>query len=325
MKRVGKMPRLIVSVGLLSWLAWRTDWARIGDALGHLRYEWWLLAVAVYFGAQLVSARRWQMLAKPMGFHAPFRRFAGLYFIGMYFNLFLPTSVGGDVVRAWSLDDNSQRRMSAFLSVFADRLNGLLVLLMVACVGVLVCPVPLPPWVPIGIWCVALCTAVGVATVSVGSGILARSESLRRVADAVRHYWLHPRVLVVTACLSVIVQLANVLLVWLIGRALGLDVPFTYCAVFVPLVTLLTMLPLSLNGMGIREGGTVLFLSAAGVDEGAALCLSVLWFFAMTTVSLCGGVAYFFGGISRRDVDANHETLRRDSDQGRDRESAAAA
>src|SRR5262249_10853118 len=129
----GKL-RLVISAGLLSWLAWRIDWDRIHQAFGHLRMELGLAAVGVYLLAQIISGFRWQLLARPLGFHEPLRQFTGFYFIGMYFNLLLPTSVGGDVVRAWCLDGKTGRRLPAVLSVLVDRISGLMILLLVACV-----------------------------------------------------------------------------------------------------------------------------------------------------------------------------------------------
>ena len=91
-------------------MSWRTDWAQVADAFARLRPGPWLAAAAVYTAAQVVSAWRWQLLARPLGFDRPLRNFAGFYFIGMFFNLVLPTSVGGDAVRAWYLDGRPSRR-----------------------------------------------------------------------------------------------------------------------------------------------------------------------------------------------------------------------
>jgi hypothetical protein len=119
--------------------------------------------------------------------------------------------------------------------------------------------------------------------------------------------------------------LANVVVVWFVGEALGLSVPFAYYAVFVPLVTLLTLAPISLNGMGIREAGAVLFLAPFGIDEGSALCLSVLWFFVLTAVSLSGGGVYLWGLVVRNEVLTDHDAVGSHSHQGRERQPAAAA
>src|SRR5207244_2735510 len=96
-----KWIKFLVSGALLALLAWRTDWARLSAAFAGLRLNFWLAAVGLYVLTQVVSAVRWQMLSRPLGFEQPLSHYVGFYFIGMFFNLFLPTSVGGDVVRAW--------------------------------------------------------------------------------------------------------------------------------------------------------------------------------------------------------------------------------
>ena len=116
--------RWAVSLGALTWLATRVDWPHLAATVQGVEWGWWLAAFAVFLATQLTSGLRWQWLARPLGFTQSLGRFTQLYFVGMFFNLFLPTSVGGDVVRAWYLDGGSGRRLGAFLSVFVDRLSG---------------------------------------------------------------------------------------------------------------------------------------------------------------------------------------------------------
>jgi glycosyltransferase 2 family protein len=95
------------------------------------------------------------------------------------------------------------------------------------------------------------------------------------------------------------------LIMWCLGIGLELNVPIAYYCVLVPMVSLLMLLPVSVNGMGVREGGTVLFLMPLGVDESAALTLAFLWFTTSVAVSLMGGVVYLFGAypeISPKDA-----------------------
>jgi uncharacterized protein (TIRG00374 family) len=146
-----QLVRVLVSVSLLGLLAWRADWSQIADAFTRLRTELWLAAVALYGLAQVCSAFRWRQLAEPLGFRCSARQYVGYYFISMFFNLFLPTAVGGDVVRALYLNNGSGRRLLAFLAVLMDRLSGLLVLLVIAAVATVVSPVPLSRWVTAGV------------------------------------------------------------------------------------------------------------------------------------------------------------------------------
>ena len=238
-----------------------------------------------------------------------------------------------DVVRAWLLDGKTGRRLNAFLSVLVDRISGLMILLMVACIGVAVYPRPLPALVIGSVWGMATGAIVGLVLLPGLTRWLGdtRFERLRQLSEGMQFYLGHPRLMLGTAALSVVVQLANVALVWFLGLAIGVPVPAVYYLILVPLVSLLTLLPVSLNGMGIREWTTALFLAQLGVGESAALCLALLWFLVLTVVSLTGGLVYLFAGqwanvrFPRTEGQLDHGSIGGDSHQGRTRQSKAAA
>jgi glycosyltransferase 2 family protein len=297
---VTKIIRIAVSVALVGWVAWNTNWAEVGAAFARLRLDLWLAAVGLLGVTQLVSAVRWQVITRALGFGRPLRQLTGIYFIGMYFNLLLPTSVGGDVVRAWYLDGGSGRRLAAFATVFLDRLSGLLVLLGMACVALALSPLDnLPPWVSLFVWGTTGAALVGLAVlpVFVGRGRqgASRRERLGTALAAIRS----PRVLLSTTLMSLWVQAANVVVVWLLGLSIGAPVPGAYYWIMVPMVSLLTMLPVSVNGIGVRDKGTALFLAPLGVREGTALTLAFLWLLVYTVTSLTGGFVYLFGHFPR--------------------------
>src|SRR5262245_56231685 len=122
---MSKQLRIWGSVFLLGLLAWRLEHDQLLQAFSGLNLRYWLLGGAVYIVAQVVSSLRWQLLSAPLGFVAPWWSYLSFYFIGMFFNLLLPTSVGGDVVRALYLSAGQPRRSQAVLSVLADRGTGL--------------------------------------------------------------------------------------------------------------------------------------------------------------------------------------------------------
>ncbi|HXG12936.1 MAG TPA: lysylphosphatidylglycerol synthase transmembrane domain-containing protein [Gemmataceae bacterium] len=318
------MIRLAAGLALLAWLAWQTDWGPAAEAVRRLRWEVGLAALALYGLTQVLSSWRWQMLARPLGFNPPLRHLVGFYFIGMFFNLVLPTSVGGDVVRAWYLDGGSGRRSAALLSVLLDRASGLMLLLLLACGAVLVSPLDLPLWLVGAVWSMAAAMVLGLAALPLLARyrlLSARHEELGARLQRCLPLLLRPGPLL----LSGLVQAANVVLVWMIGRALGLAVADSYYWVLVPVVTLLTLLPISLNGMGIREGGTVLLLGLQGVPAGPALTLALLWFAVFTVAGLAGAPVYLFGSFPRFQVQADDQPLGDRSDQGRAGQPRAAA
>jgi uncharacterized protein (TIRG00374 family) len=324
---------------LLGVLAWRTDWGQVRAAFATLRLDLWLLAAAVYAATQAVSSVRWQLLARPLGFREPFRRYLSYYYIGMFFNLVLPTSVGGDVVRAWYLNAGSGRRANAFVSVIADRVSGVLVLLLLALVALPLRPPGLPWWLAwmvggmaggtllalmflliIGHWAGAQHSVLGSA--NTWRSRLCKPQSV--ICNLQSAIFPSRRVFLLATGLSLVVQLANVLVVWLIGQALHLFVPGSYYLILVPTVTLLTLLPISLNGMGVREGGTVVMLAPLGVDSGAAITLALLWFAAFVLPSIGGVFPYLWGNVRFKE-ESDDQSLGGDPDQGRAGKSRPAA
>jgi uncharacterized membrane protein YbhN (UPF0104 family) len=278
----------------------------------------------LYLATQVVSGYRWQLLARPLGFEGSVWKFTSLYFVGMFFNLFLPTSVGGDVARAWYLSNQPGRRMDAMLSVLVDRASGLMVLILIACTAVVFAPIALPTWTTWCVWATAAGAFCAVAVLPILAKGMARFERLQPLIESSWAFLGCPGLLIGTSLLSVLVQGANVVLVWLLGRALHAPVPGSYYWVLVPMVSLITLLPISLNGMGIREGSTVLFLAPWGVSEGTAVSLAILWFSVYTAVSI-GGACIYLAGWYPRPEEESDGSVSRDSDQGRMRQSKAAA
>jgi uncharacterized membrane protein YbhN (UPF0104 family) len=334
---VSKLLRVVVSVVLLACVAWKTNWSNLAAAFASLRLELWLAAVATFGLAQVTSAWRWRLLARALGFAHGLKQLIGFYFIGTYFNLLLPTSVGGDVVRVYYLDAGSRRRLPAFLSVFLDRLSGLLVLLGLACLGVLLSPVHLVPWVVWSVWGITAGALIGMVTLPLLAGWFKlgqrRVEQIRAALRLLRD----PRLFVQTTLLSAVVQSLNVVLVWLVGLAVDAQVPASFYWIMVPMVSLLTMLPISVNGMGVREMSTALLLAPLGVSQDLALSLAVLWFAANAAVSLVGGIVYYVGRFLQTvpdglgnpsdsaEVQEDHGSIDHHPNQGRTRQPRQAA
>jgi hypothetical protein len=99
-----------------------------------------------------------------------------------------------------------------------------------------------------------------------------------------------------------------VVLVWLIAVALGADVPFAFCWILMPVVALLTLLPVSVNGMGVREGATVILLAPLHIGSGTAISLAFLWFAAQSSAGLGGVGFYLFGRYPRFTKDSEQES-----------------
>jgi uncharacterized membrane protein YbhN (UPF0104 family) len=324
-------------------LAWRLDWQQVGSAFAALDFRLWLAALGVFLLAQIASSIRWRMLARVLGLEGGQGRFLGYYFIGMFFNLVLPTSVGGDVVRAWYLANQPGnpamgRRTAAFLSVLADRANGLAVLIAVACLGVVCHTLPLPRWVTAvvaGLGAMAAMCLAALPALPLLASRLPRRSGLRQLVGGATLFLGHPGALIAATLLSLVVQAANVVLAWLLGLGLGLDVPLPYYCILTSMVAVLTLLPLSVNGMGLREWATALLMEPVGVGAAQAVTLSLSTFAVQAAASLAGCLVYLFGRFPRfpavtaaptaLEERLDEYSFCRNPDQGRARQPSAAA
>jgi uncharacterized membrane protein YbhN (UPF0104 family) len=123
-----------------------------------------------------------------------------------------------------------------------------------------------------------------------------------KLAERSLIYLQRPLLLMETTVLSLFIQAGNIVLVWLVGQAIQAPVPAYYYWIMVPMVTLLTLAPISLNGMGIREGATILFLTPLGISHATALSLAILWFAVFAAASLLGGVLYLINGMPKPEI-----------------------
>ena len=279
-------------------------WARLQTA----RLEWVALGALVYAGGQWLSAWRWWLLLRPVSLDVPYLRMVAFYFIGMFFNIFLPTIVGGDAVKAILLARETGAPARSTMSVFMERNVGLLALLTIATAAAFVAP-------PVDVrgFNLLQLTLIVFAAFIVANVVLAnrpayklvdylvaltplarirsRAASLYEALVPYRDARWRGLIAAATAQ-SFLFQAVVILVVFLNANALGLSVPLAALAVFVPLISLAGMLPVSVNGLGLREALYLLLFGRIGVPADAAVSMALLYFAVTMAASLPGGIVY---------------------------------
>ncbi len=296
---IGFLLRLAVSGGLAWFLLAQSDLAAIRSSLANLDGRCWVAALFVYLISQVTSGHRWCTLSRAVGFGYPWTHFQKLYMEGMFFSLCLPSSIGGDVVKAVRLGRNASERFLAAGTVFADRLTGLTALCIIFATGFFARSWELS-------FAAALFFGAGVVLLALVSFLFGQwflrgnSERLGRIPKLgvilaeLNIYNHRPGVVFRAVGWSFVVQLANVAMVWLLGRGIGVDLPPASYFVAVPAVALASTLPLSINGVGVREGGLALLLKPDGLTEEQGVALGLLWFSIVMTSGLIGGLAFLW-------------------------------
>lgn len=291
--------RVSVSVGVVTYILVDADVSRdelvrviTGVRLGPLG-----VAVLLYLAGQALSAYKWALLGTSVGLVRRYADYARFYFIGMFFNLFGPSTIGGDVVRALYLGDG-RRPGLALDSVIFDRVSGLAVLMALGAVALLAFPGYGLPWpLEAAIGGGGLCLLVAWWTCPRLVALLPAGNRFRRqVETELGPFWRDRRLLARVASVSLLFHLIQVTVQWVVGRAAGVELPFSYCLIFHPVVSAMTAIPFSVGGFGVREGGYLYFLTRIDVDDSVAVTIGLLWF-AVTAVSgLLGGAIFLASG-----------------------------
>jgi uncharacterized protein (TIRG00374 family) len=233
-------------------------------------------------------------------------------FVGQFFNSFLPTTVGGDAIRAYDTAAHSQETAKSVMSVFADRLIGVFALALLALLGILVAWVSrqavdffLAPALAVFLIC-----ALGILLVF-NRGLAAWFERilrflrLGRLADrgvqaskSVLALRDRPGVLLVAFLVSIALQINVVFFYYFIGVSLRIGVPLLYYFIIVPVALVVLIIPVSINGIGIREGIFVFLLTALSVTAHDAIALSWLSLGLSLTQGVLGGIIFALRGVN---------------------------
>jgi hypothetical protein len=295
--------KLLVSAGLIGYFLSRIHVERFLQTFASAKFSYIAVALAVYLVAQGVSAVRWAMLARPLGIKTPFKDLIQYYLIGMFFNLFAPSTVGGDVSRVYYLvkDEEAQAKgravttVHAAMSVLMDRAIGMVVLVWLGAMALLLFPYYA---VPQAVRSVTFLLAVGLLIGALLTPVLRRflpedgHQLAVKLRLALRSYRLHWRALLAAVLLSLTVHLIQAWMHTVMGRALGLDVPFSFCLIIYPLVGTFSAIPISLNGLGLREGGYIFLLAVIGIGTEQSIAFGILLFLIVALDSLIGGLVF---------------------------------
>jgi uncharacterized protein (TIRG00374 family) len=306
--KVSRLLRILVSGALLAWVLWRADLGEVAARFTGARFEWLLFAFAVNTLGNVLGAWRWQLLLRSQGRRIGIPRLFNTYLVGLFFNNFLPSTIGGDVVRAADAKKKGGGTLTENLTVvLVERLIGLLATLTLGGIAALTGEAnridPRITWA----LAAALVLSAGGLYLALHAGfrrlVLNLAERIpvafvrRTVGKMVAAFELFSRArgaLLGNFVLSLGFQFLLIVHFYLIQFAFGGTVPFVSFLVVVPLVFCVMMLPIAINGLGVRESAFVWFLSRAGMDPATALALSLASYVIAVGQGVLGGGVYLY-------------------------------
>jgi len=291
--------RVAVSLGLVAYILVDVDRGDIVRALLGVRLEYVAAALALYLVTQALSAFKWSMLGWSVGLDRPFLQYLRFYFIGMFFNLFGIGTIGGDLARALYLSGGRHRAL-AIHSVLFDRVSGLALLMLLGAAALVAAPQFHFPW---PLWAAVVFGGFGLFIGWWTCPWLVRVLPVpQRIRYQVEHdlapFWRDSRLLGRVALVSLVFHVLQCGVQWCLARAAGTSLPFSYCLIMHPLLSVMLALPVSLGGFGVREGGYLYFITRLDIDDSIAVTMGLLWF-AVTVLSGLVGGAFFLAEGAR--------------------------
>jgi uncharacterized protein (TIRG00374 family) len=310
--RLGLLLRIVVSAVLLAFLISKIDFSKVTPRNSHLGTLVWLaLALATATLGIILSAWRWQKVIGAFGVHVPISRLSTHYFAGQFVGNVLPSTIGGDVVRVSRSAKDIGTTETAFAAVALERLTGFLALPALCLIGFAIDPTLLESstaWVALlvsGIALAALGTILFLAGHPKAAGRFDGNENWTRFIGAVHEGIAHlrgdRRRVVGVLGTAFVYQVSVIATVGFLSLTLGTGVSFAALVAFIPVVAMAQVVPISLSGLGIREGMLVLLLTPLGVSNGHAIGLGLAWYATMLIVSLPGAPAFAVGHRMRND------------------------
>ncbi len=302
MKRLFDLAKLLISVALLAFVLSRVGLQQTLAQLRAADVGLLLFALALFILGVYLRAFRWRALLADRNLRVPIATLTQLYFIGQFFNTFLPSGFGGDVVRVIELARYGVSKAESLSTVFLDRLSGLMAFFLMTLVALPFASSLIPREV---LW---VLVALGVAGI-VGTWLMFERRLTSPLMDtlfvrvafpfkakAVRLYESmranSPRATAQAMAIGFLFNLLLIAVNYLVARALGQNIALGYFFLFVPIISTLLLLPISLNGLGVREGAYVLLFASAGVSSATAASMSLAFWAITVTTGLIGGVLY---------------------------------
>jgi uncharacterized protein (TIRG00374 family) len=299
--RISKILRIALSISLLFIIFQKIDLQKFLLILRKVDLKFFIFSFFLYIFSQYISTHRWRLLLLAKGIKINFLKLFSFYFVGMFFNLFMPTLVGGDLFRTYDLYRETSDVKESAASILLERLSGLFALVILSLLSLILGFSQIKDE-PVVIYSITILSFSFFSLI-----ILIFNENLKNFLSkifknikiweiiikfhtTIFEYKRYPLTFLKVILLSFVVQIISLFIFYTMTVALNLNINFIYVWLFTPLITLFSMIPVSLGGWGLRESATIYLYSKIGISSEESLILSLSVSFIFTLASLIGGI-----------------------------------
>lgn len=312
--------KLFISILVLFLLLNKINIDAFSQVIINIEWIYLFFSLFIYLFAQAICALKWKILANSLGITLPLKEFIAYYFIGMFFNLFLPTSIGGDISKCYYLVKRKHKWSHTIVSILGERLAGAISMAMILVIGTVflrnhsisikaiaaiktvILSISFSPKFIVLILIVILTLIIlKITHLLPDSRYLLSHSWINQIREhfspVFTSLWKMPAVIFKAIGLGLVFQLLIILIHILIGYSLALTIPFLYYFIVYPIADLISFLPFSFNGIGLREWSYTYLLGLIGIPQEKAFGFSLLWFSILLLSSLLGGIVFTLGNF----------------------------
>jgi uncharacterized protein (TIRG00374 family) len=307
-KQLFNILKIIVSIGLLAFIFSTLDMVAFMQVVNQANPWWLLAALATMMLGVVIRAWRWQILLDAITVHVSLVELTNIYFIGFLFNNLLPSGLGGDAIRMVELSRHTERAADAVTSVVVDRFLGLSALQAIALIALIA------DWgaVPAGVAYFTIAIFIGglvagyllinrtlYITLRLRLGLFRRLTDIKVIGNLAESFQRYPLDALGRAYLvSILFNISLIAMNVFIGLGLGAKASLAHYAIFVPITSLVLLLPISFAGLGVREETYRRLFSQVGVPQEIAVAMSLsVYVIGNICTGLIGGVIYLLRSV----------------------------
>ena len=313
-KRLKLLIRLFVSATLLGIVYSQTNAASIAENLSRIGPATAFLMLGLYALGQLLSAGKWKILLAEARIARSLVQATKAYFSGMFVNSFGLGTLGGDLTRCLHLRPIRGEKTGIMASVVADRMHGLTVLATIGALASFYIDLEIKgyKWGTLALFAVIALSALWCLAPTALRGLFSKSDFSNKIGQAAALAFPRPgRAFYFATAISVAFHCIQIYMHYAILKALGAPLEIGFLFACVPLINIASSLPISVNGLGIRESMYLLLFSSEGISSDTAAATGAVWILTVTIVSALGGV--FLLGAEKKENQADDSSAEMES------------
>ena len=305
--------RVGISILLLVLLFRQADEKSLLEIIKGINKPLFCLSFLVASLTYILGVWRWATLLKAVNINIPLKRIITSFSGGIFFSLFLPSTIGGDFLRSVDRSVHTKKPKEVIATILLDRLSGYIGLVILAILAMFLgwkvledSSVLISLGIIIGLLAVVLLVLFNKFLYTRINGFL-KNPNAGKIRDMITelHEEIHlfrdkPKVVIKNIFISILVQATPPLTFYIIALSLGLKISLVYFFIFLPIIGAISLLPISIGGLGLRDASTIFFFAKVGVGKNLAFAMSLLSFSFILFYGVAGGLIYVLTVHNRR-------------------------